>query len=95
MADDGVAPPPAAEAAAEAEMEVPGSEEATVRAEALQAAKVSIVERINVERTEAGLPPLVFDSNISETADSHCEEMVANAYSSHWNLRKETVPPLL
>ena len=50
-------------------------------------ARLALVERINQDRAAAGLQPVEFDELSSHVADAHCQEMAANKYLSHWNLR--------
>ena len=51
------------------------------------AARLALVARINHDRGAAGLRPVDFDELSSQVADAHCQEMAANKYLSHWNLR--------
>ena len=55
----------------------------------IYAVKMAILKKINEERENAGIKPLILDTNIAEAADEHCKEMIDNKYSSHWNLAGE------
>ena len=44
-----------------------------------------IVEQINKDRAAHGLKPVEYAPELSRAADAHCEEMLREAYSSHWN----------
>ncbi len=57
--------------------------------EEIYAVKMAILKKINDERENAGITPLVLDSVVAEAADEHCKEMIDNKYSSHWNLAGE------
>src|ERR1043166_9313037 len=50
-------------------------------------AREIVVRRINSDRAAAGLGSVELDELSSQVADAHCQEMAANQYLSHWNLR--------
>ena len=50
-------------------------------------ARTALVTQINRDRAAAGAPPVEMDSLSSVVADRHCQEMAANRYLSHWNLK--------
>jgi len=54
-----------------------------------QAAKVALVKLINEKRVENSLEPLKIDPAASAAADAHCQEMVANGFTSHWSLNAD------
>lgn len=47
--------------------------------------KRKLLERINNDRRQAGLRPVLLCERLSEAADLHCLEMLAEGYTSHWN----------
>lgn len=49
-------------------------------------AKLRLVAQINADRRASGLPPVEFSEELSAAADVHCREMLAEDYTSHWNL---------
>ncbi len=49
--------------------------------------RLSLVEQINRDRASAGLRPVELDVLSSTVGDRHCQEMAANRFLSHWNLR--------
>ena len=49
--------------------------------------RLSLVEQINRDRIESGLGPVELDVLSSQVGDRHCQEMAANGFLSHWNLR--------
>ncbi len=49
--------------------------------------RLSLVEQINRDRASAGLRPVELDGLSSIVGDRHCQEMAANRFLSHWNLR--------
>ena len=51
------------------------------------AARQAVVRQINQDRAAEGLAPVEFDVLSSQVSDPHCQEMAANGYLSHWNLR--------
>jgi hypothetical protein len=53
------------------------------RAEALSAAEHELVDLINAARSEAGLPALTPDPQLSDVARGHSTDMVQNQYFSH------------
>jgi uncharacterized protein YkwD len=60
---------------------------ASDRDDPYRAARLALVARINQDRGAAGLRPVEFDELSSQVADAHCQEMAANKYLSHWNLK--------
>ena len=44
----------------------------------IYAVKMAILKKINEERENAGIKPLILDTNIAEAADEHCKEMIDN-----------------
>src|SRR5258705_9253116 len=50
-------------------------------------AREAVVRKINQDRAAAGLSAVELDQLSSQVADAHCQEMAANRYLSHWNLR--------
>jgi uncharacterized protein YkwD len=50
-------------------------------------ARQAVVLQINRDRAAAGLRPVEFDALSSLVSDRHCQEMSAQQYLSHWNLR--------
>jgi hypothetical protein len=44
-----------------------------------------VLDRINADRKQAKLPPLLYDDELSRLADAHCREMLATNFLSHWN----------
>jgi len=53
--------------------------------EAIRGLKLKLVDRINIDRRAAGVPPVAFLDELSIPADEHCREMLAFDYTSHWN----------
>jgi hypothetical protein len=53
--------------------------------EAPREVKLRLVEQINADRRAAGLQPVEFSAELSQAADAHCREMLAEGYTSHWN----------
>jgi uncharacterized protein YkwD len=51
------------------------------------AARQAVVQRISADRAAVGLPAVEYDLLSSQVSDQHCQEMAANGYLSHWNLR--------
>ena len=49
--------------------------------------RLSLVEQINRDRASAALRPVELDVLSSSVGDRHCQEMSANRFLSHWNLR--------
>ena len=49
------------------------------------ALKLNLFERINRDRVHHGLQPVQFHAALSNLADRHCEEMLKQKYTSHWN----------
>lgn len=49
--------------------------------------KLKLVKQINKDRARYRLKPVKYDSLASEVGDNHCEEMLKNEYSSHWNMK--------
>lgn len=47
--------------------------------------KLRLVEVINQDRRQAGLPPVEYSPELSRAADEHCREMLREGYASHWN----------
>ncbi len=47
--------------------------------------RLRIVERINRDRAAEGIAPVKYSPELSRAADPHCEEMLRENYSSHWN----------
>jgi uncharacterized protein YkwD len=47
--------------------------------------RIRLVEQINRDRKAAGLAPVQYAAELSAAADTHCREMLAENYSSHWN----------
>ncbi len=53
--------------------------------EAPRDVKLRLVEQINADRQAAGLDAVEFSEELSKAADAHCQEMLAEDYTSHWN----------
>ncbi len=51
--------------------------------------RMALVRRINSDREAEGIGPVEYDPLASHVEDAHCQEMAANSYLSHWNLRGE------
>jgi uncharacterized protein YkwD len=47
--------------------------------------KLRLVEIINQDRAQAGLSPVEYSQELSRLADEHCNEMVREGYTNHWN----------
>jgi len=47
--------------------------------------RLQVVQQINRDRAAAGLAPVQYAPELSAAADPHCEEMLQENYSSHWN----------
>jgi hypothetical protein len=47
--------------------------------------KQKVLDRINADRKQAKLPPLLYYDDLSGLADAHCREMLASNFLSHWN----------
>ena len=54
-----------------------------------QQAKLALVKLINEKRVENSLEPLKVDPAASAAADVHCQEMVANGFTSHWSMNAD------
>lgn len=54
----------------------------------LQELRLYMLDLINQERTQRGLAPV--DLAFNEGAQHHADDLAANGYLSHWNLRGET-----
>jgi hypothetical protein len=54
-----------------------------------QQAKIALVKLINEKRVQNSLEPLKVDPSASAAADAHCQEMVANGFTSHWSLNAD------
>jgi hypothetical protein len=48
-----------------------------------------MLELINADRATEGLTPVAWDTFAAEVAQAHAEDMAANGYMSHWNLKGE------
>ena len=93
-ADTSAAPVPEADsgpiAGAAAETDAAGNElpDPLREAEDVAELRLHMLDLINRERTLRGLEPVVLANNAG--AQRHVEDLVANGYLSHWNLRGET-----
>jgi hypothetical protein len=47
--------------------------------------KLRLVEEVNRDRKAEGRAPVEFSEELSQAADAHCREMLAQGYMSHWN----------
>jgi len=56
-----------------------------ISGDAVRILKQKLVDRINADRQQAKLPPLLFFDELSRLADEPCREMLASNYLSHWN----------
>lgn len=69
-------------------MAVSGGSQGKIQALSGDAARIlkqRLVERINADRKQAKLPPLLIFDELSRLADEHCREMMDAGYVSHWN----------
>jgi uncharacterized protein YkwD len=48
--------------------------------------KRALFDRINTDRRAHGLNRVAYDRLAAQAGESHCREMLANRYVSHWNL---------
>lgn len=55
--------------------------------EVLITIKRAVFERINADRRAHGLNAVAYDRLAAEVGESHCREMLAHGYVSHWNTR--------
>lgn len=51
-------------------------------------AEENMFDLINRERLNAGLPELAYDDKLRDIGRKHCDDMFANRYFSHYNLRE-------
>ncbi len=51
----------------------------------VQSLKKEMVEQINRDRAQYGLPPVTYDELAAGMGDQHCREMLAEGYLSHWD----------
>jgi uncharacterized protein YkwD len=56
-----------------------------ISGDAVRILKQKLVDRINADRQQAKLPPLLYFDEISRLADAHCKEMLESNFVSHWN----------
>jgi uncharacterized protein YkwD len=57
----------------------------------LAAVRQEVLDRVNAERTKAGVPPLRLDPRLSLAAQRHADDMLARGYFSHASPEGRTV----
>jgi len=65
----------------------PGPQKSPVIDAFVQSVKWEMMEQINRDRAQYGLPPVAYDELAATVGDQHCREMLAEGYVSHWDRR--------